>query len=107
MWAAQEQERRNLVAPRVVNVLCIRDPDWENEYVSDAAQQNVVMNEITIDIGGQWLGYKDFASCLVNGDDYALDYERGMLEEIADLPADNPVREGVEEFFENARRDGA
>ncbi len=42
-------EEGSSLPEKVVNMLCIRDPDYGNEYVSDAP-----INEITIDIGGQW-----------------------------------------------------
>jgi hypothetical protein len=86
-----------------VNLLVIRDPDWENVYVTDGE-----INEITIDIGGNWEGYKYFCASLTEDDDpyheEALDFERSHLGLVADLPEGNPVREGVEEYFREARR---
>ena len=81
-----------------VNMLCIRDPDFENTYVADAP-----INEITIDIGGQWNSLKDFASCLQEGEEEALAFEDSILAEVNDLPIGNPVREAVYEFFQFAR----
>lgn len=82
-----------------VNMLCIRDPDYENSYVFDAP-----VNEITIDMGGMWNGYKDFCSDLADGDDTALEYEQSMLEEVAHLPEDNPVRYAVVQYFAEAHK---
>lgn len=84
----------------VVNLLCIRDPDSENEYVSDG-----LLREITIDIGSQWADYRDFCVSLQEEDPEAVDFERELLSQVADLDTDNPVRQRVVEFFADARRD--
>lgn len=81
-----------------VNMLCIRDPDWENTYVYDAP-----VNEITIDIGGMWESYKDFVADLKSGGE-AVMYMEDKLEEVAGLDPENPVRQAVEEFFEEAKK---
>lgn len=94
-WDRQTQ-RWYYIEP--VNLLCIRDPDWENEYTADAP-----INEITIDIGGQWESYKHFASDLYHDRDEATEYEHSLLEEVSDLKPNNPVRMRVEEFFADAR----
>lgn len=83
---------------KVVNQLVIRDPDYENDYVTDAS-----INVIEIDIGGQWEAYKYFASDLSEGQPEALDYEQSIMDEVKDLAEDNPVRVAAEEFFQNAR----
>lgn len=85
-----------------INLLCIRDPDWENMYVSDGD-----VNYVTVDIGGQWNDYKDFCSCLAAGDAEALDFEKHALDDVAKLDADNPVRKAIEEYFAEARQAGA
>jgi hypothetical protein len=82
-------------------VLCIRDPDWPNEYVADGPQR-----EITIDIGGQWNDYKHFARELAAGEPEAVQYEAHIRDAVAHLAADNPVRQRAEEFFTTARKDG-
>jgi hypothetical protein len=81
-----------------ITMLCVRDPDWENEYVYDGE-----IREITIDLGGNWNGYKDFCACLEEGEEDAVELERHTLEQVADLDPANPVRERVEEFFREAR----
>ena len=86
------------MSKRVVNMLCIRDPDYSNDYTFDAD-----VNEITIDIGGNWSDYKDFCADLREGGGEAEDYERGLLEEVAHLPTSNVVRQAVESFFSEAR----
>jgi len=83
----------------VVNMLVIRDPDFENDYTYDAP-----INVITIDIGGDWRDYKDFCSCLRDGDADALDYETAKLAEVAHLDAENAVRKAVVEYFQMARQ---
>jgi hypothetical protein len=83
-----------------VNMLCIRDPDWENEYIFDGE-----VNTITIDLGGSWNGYKDFCRCLHEGEPEAESFEAHLLSEVADLEPANPVRERVEQFFKAARQD--
>ena len=85
----------------VVTTLCIRDPDGANEYVSDGET-----NLITIDIGGSWSSYSDFAACLREGQDDALEYERSVIGEVSHLPRDNPVVMAVIAFFSDARSDG-
>jgi len=79
-----------------INQLVIRDPDYENSYITDAE-----INTITIDIGGQWDSYKAFCRDLRAGE--ADDYEQSILDEVKHLPADNPVREAAEQFFADAR----
>lgn len=82
-----------------VTMLCVRDPDWENMYVSDGD-----VRHITIDIGGNWNSYKDFSSCLRDGDETAVEFEQSLLADVADLAPENPVRQAVEEYFAEARR---
>lgn len=85
-----------------VNQLVIRDPDYENTYVTDAD-----VNVIEIDIGRSWESYKDFAGALREADNEnhaeAIDFEDSIMEEVKDLAEDNPVRQAAEEFFKNAR----
>jgi len=103
------QEVRRLKAElekkSVVNQLVIRDPDYENDYTTDAN-----INVIEIDIGGMWTDYKYFASDLADPearDHYmAVDFEESVMEEVKHLPEDNIVRQAAEEFFENARQHG-
>lgn len=86
----------------MVTMLCIRDPDSENEYVFDTSD----VRQVEIDIGGDWNGYKHFCRELAVEDTYAREYEQKVMEEVADLAPDNPVRVRVEEFFEQARNQG-
>lgn len=85
----------------MINLLCIRDPDSANGYVSDGP-----INEITIDIGGSWPSYNRFASDLAEGEPEAEGYAASVIEQVADLPEDNPVRLAVEGYFAQAREDG-
>lgn len=98
-WDRQTQ-RWYYVAP--VTMLCFRDPDGENEYVSDGP-----IREITIDIGRSWQSYNHFASDLADDDENALMYEEHLIEEVSDLDPTNPVRQAVEEFFATARQNGS
>lgn len=91
-----------MMSENVIHMLCIRDPDGPNEYVSDAPDDTVT---ITIDIGGQWTSYSDFAACLTEGDEDALEYEASVLQDVAHLDPLNPVREAAEAFFQGARND--
>lgn len=81
-----------------VTVLCIRDPDYGNEYVSDGD-----VRQITIDVGGQWRSYKDFASDLQDEGEAALGFQRHLFAEVEHLEPTNPVRVAVEQFFATAR----
>lgn len=83
----------------LITLLCIRDPDASNDYVCDRGELEI----ITIDVGGSWADHRDFCDCLRQGDDDAVEYEKDILEQVEDLPADNVVRLAVEEFFQNAR----
>lgn len=80
-----------------ITMLTIRDPDYENEYVTDGE-----VREITIDLGGQWNGYKDFCQQLKAGDPEVLAYISGLLDEVSDLAIDNPVRARVIQFLKEA-----
>ncbi len=86
-----------------VNQLVIRDPDYENSYVTDAD-----INVIEIDYGRSWEGYKYFAASLAFKDDdqheEALDFEQSIMDELKHLPSDNPVLQAAEEFFATARK---
>jgi hypothetical protein len=86
------------LAQTPVTMLCIRDPDYENEYVADGP-----INTITIDPGGNWNSYKDFCSCLQDGDHLALEFVDSILSEVQDMSKDNPVRQAVETYFAQAR----
>lgn len=81
-----------------VTTLCIRDSDYANHYVTDGE-----VDTITIDVGGDWSSYRDFAACLARGEADAVEYERGSLAEVAHLGKSNPVRVAVESFFAEAR----
>lgn len=86
------------MSKRVVNMLCIRDSDFENSYVFDAE-----VHEVTIDLGGSWSSTRDFADDLRKGDGDALEYVESTKERVAHLPEDNPVRKAVYNFFEEAK----
>ena len=81
-----------------INQLVIRDPDYENSYVTDGS-----INTIEIDIGGQWESYKQFVSDLIEGDAGALDYEQSIMAEVEHLPDDSRVKAAAKEFFQQAR----
>jgi hypothetical protein len=68
-------------------LLVIRDPEWENEYVSDDA-----IEVIDIDLGRGFNGPKGFDP----DNPEHIDWLETMREKVAHLPADGAIRQRVE-----------
>jgi hypothetical protein len=69
-------------------VLVIRDPEVGNTIIREGA-----VRVIEIDLAGEIEGIEDIGSLF---DDDAAALLNGWLEEVADLPASNPIRQEVE-----------
>jgi hypothetical protein len=95
-------ERERISRNMSINQLVIRDPDYENSYVTDAE-----INVIEIDVGKNWESFSDFAGALREEDnsshEEAVEFEESIMAEVKHLAKDNPVRQAAENFFQLAR----
>lgn len=79
-------------------LLCIRDPDEENEYVGDDD-----IEIITVDIGSEWRSFKELVSALEDKRPEAEEWVAGVRERVAHLDPDHPARKRVDELIDTAR----
>lgn len=94
-FAAKIDEQIEAVrTPARVVTLVIRNPDYENEYVTEITGE-VEVETIDVDLGSSFNGPKDFDADA----DWGKEWIARRREEVAHLPEDGPVRQAVEELI--------
>lgn len=74
--------------------LVIRDPDYENTYVTET-EGDVTVERFEIDLGSSFNGVKDFDA----SDPEMIEWAQDHIAEVAHLPEGSEVRQAVENLM--------